>query len=666
MQSAGIKKIGGIFAVALLVFGPTLGWTQDNLGSADLDQAFDLKIKAQSTRDLDAVVKLCKSAIEKGLDEEAKIQAQQLAAASLFEHADQLAQRIFAEGGQDARWQKYRSEALARLGKAVEYQPDLATAHLMIARLNLLPGGDREAAKAAVEKVVQVGGEDREQLSNALFMRASLTEDKDAQLSDLNQSIKINPKNMDPVRVRALYYLSVDETDKALEDINQLLQSENVKTQNYIETVVLLMTLGPKFDEKLQGEAIRILDRAIERDADDVRLFELRSRINILREKLDEAVVDITKAIETDRRINPKPGNIGLLTERAAIYLEQEKLDEALADVTEALAVEPMLARGVMLRGLILMQQEDFSAAIDDIKLLAESDPENQSLQRQLAMLYNAAEEPTKAIEIYDELIKNNSEEKFAKESTELQFAAMAERSASLRGRGDARLSTGEHPGAVADFEEALKLSEELRQIQEQENKSDEPIPVDDGILNNLAWVLATSPDAEVRNGERAVKLATEAAEATKFKQAHILSTLASGYAETGDFENAKKWIEKAIEVNRQEREKAPTKRNSEQQLSLQKEFDSYKKSEPWRELQSVEKDKATNPEGKDEAGDDKPEPAEKEKKAEDDKKDSGEKPDSDKKGTSNDDNPKKSDEQPNKDGKSNQDGKSDKDSIKS
>ena len=51
--------------------------------------------------------------------------------------------------------------------------------------------------------------------------------------------------------------------------------------------------------------------------------------------------------------------------------------------------------------------------------------------------------------------------------------------------------------------------------------------------------MLATSPDDKLRDGARAVKLATKAAEASGYETPHILSTLAAAYAETGDFENA-------------------------------------------------------------------------------------------------------------------------------
>ena len=68
-------------------------------------------------------------------------------------------------------------------------------------------------------------------------------------------------------------------------------------------------------------------------------------------------------------------------------------------------------------------------------------------------------------------------------------------------------------------------------------------------MLNNLAWVLATSPDDELRDGKRAIELAKPACEVTEYKQAHILSTLAASYAESGDFDTAVEWSKKAVDV---------------------------------------------------------------------------------------------------------------------
>lgn len=68
-------------------------------------------------------------------------------------------------------------------------------------------------------------------------------------------------------------------------------------------------------------------------------------------------------------------------------------------------------------------------------------------------------------------------------------------------------------------------------------------------VLNNLAWILATCPDALVRNGADAVRYAEEACSLTKYKESGMVGTLAAAYAEAGRFSEAAATAEKAADL---------------------------------------------------------------------------------------------------------------------
>jgi len=70
-------------------------------------------------------------------------------------------------------------------------------------------------------------------------------------------------------------------------------------------------------------------------------------------------------------------------------------------------------------------------------------------------------------------------------------------------------------------------------------------------LLNNDAWVLATSPAESLRNGERAEALARRALAAGGAEVPEILDTLAAAQAERGDFAGAADTLRRAIKVAR-------------------------------------------------------------------------------------------------------------------
>ena len=75
--------------------------------------------------------------------------------------------------------------------------------------------------------------------------------------------------------------------------------------------------------------------------------------------------------------------------------------------------------------------------------------------------------------------------------------------------------------------------------------------PGDVSVANNLAWLLATCPDAAYRDGPRALWLAEWACKATSHQSPPLLDSLAAAYAEVGQFDEAVRVTRQAIEIVR-------------------------------------------------------------------------------------------------------------------
>jgi tetratricopeptide (TPR) repeat protein len=91
---------------------------------------------------------------------------------------------------------------------------------------------------------------------------------------------------------------------------------------------------------------------------------------------------------------------------------------------------------------------------------------------------------------------------------------------------------TGDYGGAVEQFRQVLLA---------------QPDSVE--AFNNLAWLLATCPDAAVRNGAEAVRCAERASRLPAPKGMCVPGTLAAAYAEAGRFKEAVATAEKAVET---------------------------------------------------------------------------------------------------------------------
>ena len=87
---------------------------------------------------------------------------------------------------------------------------------------------------------------------------------------------------------------------------------------------------------------------------------------------------------------------------------------------------------------------------------------------------------------------------------------------------GTAFLKKGLQKEAIAEYEHATRI-----------------FPRDFVARNNLAWLLATSSDASIRDGKRAIEVAEQTVQLSSSKDANYLRTLAAVYSEVGRFSEA-------------------------------------------------------------------------------------------------------------------------------
>jgi tetratricopeptide (TPR) repeat protein len=122
--------------------------------------------------------------------------------------------------------------------------------------------------------------------------------------------------------------------------------------------------------------------------------------------------------------------------------------------------------------------------------------------------------------------------------------------------RGVAYMKQGNYALAVADFQQASRLA-----------------PAVPNSYKNLAWLQATCPLPEFRDGAAAILNAQKALQQVDNREVAWFAILAAAYAEAGNFAEAVHWQTRCLE-------KSPPKSKEEQDIRLL----SYQSGRPYRD----------------------------------------------------------------------------------
>ena len=258
---------------------------------------------------------------------------------------------------------------------------------------------------------------------------------------------------------------------------------------------------------------------------------------------LDEAIDQLHIAL----KINPKYPiarmNLGIA------LIKKGRDDEAIAQFQTVLEDYPNDANAYGNMGTALLQKGDSQSAIAAYEKALSIQPRYPSAHFGLGMALDDSGRVGEAIAHYQEAVRENPDfaEAYYLLGNDLFRAsridaAIAAYERALQSRpvypevennmGLALLKEGRPGEAIAHWENAL---------------ANEPDSVP--ALNDLAWVLAAFPDASIRNGDKALRLADRANQLSGSKDPSVLRTLAAAYAENGRFTEATAITESGLQL---------------------------------------------------------------------------------------------------------------------
>jgi protein O-mannosyl-transferase len=259
--------------------------------------------------------------------------------------------------------------------------------------------------------------------------------------------------------------------------------------------------------------------------------------------RLEEAIAQYREALRIDPDLAGPCCNLG------NAFLQEGRPEEAIAQYREALRIDPAFVEAHNNLGLALFRQGRTEGAIAQYRACLQLQPAYVDALNGLGLAFFQQGRTGEAIVEYREALRIDAAD------------------ANVHGNlGDALLQQGRPEGAIAQYREALRLNPALAGIWcnlgialFQEGQAGEAIPyaqkalelqpADARIQNGLAWMLATAPQASLRNGARAVQLAIQASQATAGNNPEVLRTLAAAYAETGQFPIAFQTAQKALQL---------------------------------------------------------------------------------------------------------------------
>jgi superkiller protein 3 len=256
-------------------------------------------------------------------------------------------------------------------------------------------------------------------------------------------------------------------------------------------------------------EAIALYRKALEGKQVHTEAYNILGNALFQKGRLDEAITQYQENL----RLRPDDAvghnNLG------NALAQKGRMDEAIAQYQQALQINPGLVPGHYNLGNALLQVGKMDDAITQFQQVVQINPDIAQAHHTLGLALAQKGRLDEAITHFQKTLEIKPDS-----ADTLQIL------------GSVLVQRGRVAEAITQYQKALEIN-----------------PADPAVQINLAWLLATAPQASLRNGGKAVELARQASSLTGGENPVVLHSLAAACAEAGRFSEAVETAQHALRL---------------------------------------------------------------------------------------------------------------------
>jgi tetratricopeptide (TPR) repeat protein len=294
------------------------------------------------------------------------------------------------------------------------------------------------------------------------------------------------------------------------------------------------------FQARRVDEAIEQFQTALEIQPVSANVHNNLGNALLQKGSVEEASSHLRQAVDLEPRQPEFHYNLGQFLFRTG------RTQEALAQFDAALDLDPNLPTVHNNLGYALLQLGRLDEALAHFRKAAQLEPGSSHAQYALGFALAKAGQLDEAIVQFRTALQ--LEPNFAPAHNQL---------------GQALVQKGQLQEALAHFQRAVQIEPDYAPA-----------------CNSLAWLLATSPEPTLRNGARAIELASHAEQLSRGQNLAWIGTLAAAYAEAGRFSEAIATSQRALRL-------AAAQTNETLIRALQAQLRLYESNLPFRQTNS-------------------------------------------------------------------------------